>query len=413
MSDAKPAGTPVSSGNEFPGERTHGALPPGSLPPGSLPPGAELPTPGAVKPVLRPNLPRTGVDARELARVLARQQLHTAPLLPPVEDPPGHDLPATQPAAPAAVQPAAVQPAAVQPAAPRAAVPVARTAPAPVPSPAVPAALRADGDASPLPRAPRGMELARAPRALSAMEALDAARAAERATVPGANLTAPHTGGPARGPVVPPGPRLAAPRANTSPFSTARPRVEAPRIAVASLPTAPTPPTPTSSGDTSTVGARAPRGLALPPAARALSAEDALVAARAAEASPVAAPPEPVMDGERLPPSGALMQGVQAVLATCLPDVPARVTAVATVEPRAHLALWKAHRARLAGQGDLRGALTAAAIIQTMTTRPQHLIFVVVQAAPPRTEAYFLAVDLDLRLPVAVLPEPDRWGVRF
>ncbi len=370
------------------------------------PAGAALPIPGAVKPVVRPNLPRTGVDARELARVLARQQAQTGAILPAVDDPPP-TRPRVDVARNVAVE---------APAPPRAAAsPVAAV---PDPAPAVPAALRAAAveQARP-PRAPRGMELARAPRALSAMEALDAARAAARATVPGANAALPQ-------PNAPVGPRLSAPRTNTSPFSTARPRVEVPRIEVAPhapVVTTPAPPpvAPVTTRPDAGVGeavtpavARAPRGMTLPPSPRPLSAEEALAAARAAETD---APSQPeLVPVDDLPPvSSALAQGAQAALATSLPDVAARVVAVAVVEPRVHLALWKAHRARLAGQGDLRGALAAASIIQGMATRPQHLVFAVVQAAPPRTERYFLTMDLELRVAVAVLPEPERWGVRF
>jgi hypothetical protein len=107
------------------------------------------------------------------------------------------------------------------------------------------------------------------------------------------------------------------------------------------------------------------------------------------------------------------VQGVQAALAATLPDVAARVLGVSLVDPRVHLPLWKAHRARLASQGDLRGALAAAGIVQAVSSRPQSLLFAVVQAAPPRVDRFFLAVDVDQRLPVAVLPDPERWGVRF
>ncbi len=394
MSDAKPAGgSAFSSGGGSVG------APLGSA---SEPSGAELPLPGTVKPVVRPNLPRTGVDARELARVLARQHIPTGgPLLPPIDEDPAPRAPVAHVAAAPAAAPAPPRPERgfTPP-------PVVSTRIVPEPSPAVPAALRSAGaDAGPISRAPRGMELARAPRALSAMEALDAARAAERATLPGAHFAAP---GPARGPSSPVPPRLAAPRANTSPFSTARPRVEVPRIDVASPHLAPaSTPSVSSTEPSATLGLRAPRGISLPPAPHALSAEDALVAARAAESAPDAPHPELV------PASSPLVQAVQAVLATSLPDVPVRVTAVAHVEPRVHLALWKAHRARLAGQGDLRGALAAAVIVQAMTSRPHTLTFAAVHAVLPRAESYFMAVDLDQRLPVAVLPEADRWGVRF
>jgi hypothetical protein len=70
--------------------------------------------------------------------------------------------------------------------------------------------------------------------------------------------------------------------------------------------------------------------------------------------------------------------------------------------------LWKSHRARLASTHAVEHAFSAAAIVTALSTRAEALCFALVVADD---RELLVAVDLEERSLVAVLPDARAWGV--
>jgi hypothetical protein len=95
-----------------------------------------------------------------------------------------------------------------------------------------------------------------------------------------------------------------------------------------------------------------------------------------------------------------------------LPDVPAWVAAAVRITERGeHRALWKEHRARLAGAGDLGAALACGAVVQALMNRPPGaLVYALVVVS--RGEL-LVVLDLDARAIVGVFRDAKSWRVSF
>jgi hypothetical protein len=465
--------------------------PPSATSPLSAPlDGVDLPEPAhvrPVKPVPRPNLPKTGVNTRELAKMLGRAAREGAsPIVMAVPDvsdaltlDPTGDVevvderaPPTNPGPPPtfSVQPPPALPSAAFDAeaarvrvAGEATTPEAASAPAndgvarvrvaPVASSALPMAARGPGGgasqpspsspapsspapSSPAPSSPAPNEapptsrIAAPPprRSMSAAEALERARVVEGA----APVAAPAAAPPAPVPVVPaaaPVPAAPAAARRQNPGETTRPR---PRKPVADAPAAPPPGTPgramasappprrVLTAAEALAAARVTEPASVPASAAAAASGAPSVAAPAPAAPPAAAPPAPppaappsastVRTSAARPAGGpSPVRAAQALLGVLLPETQPYVAAAVMVQDTALLRpLWKAHRARLASAHAGEHALAAAAVVSALATRADALSFALVVLDE---RELLVAIDLEERSLVAVLPDARSWGV--
>jgi hypothetical protein len=339
---------------------------------------AQEPTPARprVAPVARRNLPRTGTDPRALAKLLERANgvaPEASALSEEVIVVEEEDMP---------------QAAARPPAAPLSAPAPAHVANVPRVGPGAPAAVGR--------RAPRGLGAAPPPVALSAADALAAARAAEsgRAEAPAGTASAAP-------PATPPAPVARAPLAAPSPRPAAAPLRGAPR-------------------------GKAPRGMGAAPAPRVLTAEEALAAARRAEASRSAFPSALAVEArgvvERsgqttrprprsLPTDGqALLAAVQGLVEGLLPETDAWVANAVGADPRKDPGIWRANRSKACIQGDLGHGLACATVILALEAVPCGVVYAHVATSSGER---LLVVDVLEGRPLATLRDPHAWGVTW
>ncbi len=336
-------------------------------------PGLELPEPASLRPKVVP-VARPGVAAR------ATTLTHDATALP--------DVPAVGPGLPGAAAvdssaPATVPAAgAVVPAAaPESLEPLQTTphAPAPVAS------------AASNRRAPRGLGAA-PPRVVPTVEEALAAARTERALRPPPVVVV----------------ALETVAAEVSPVRVATPTLPPPSPAVATV-RAPMPRSAPSAR-----GGRAPRGLGMAPAVPALSAAEALEAARrlTAEPPPPAAPSPATTVTPRPVPVTSLepQEIVQDCFSAWLPEADAWVVEVLPASRRRDLSTWAGHRARACVTGDLPTALASTAVLDLLERRAQDVAFARVASV---VGEHLVVVDLAERRPVATLPSPLGWGLLF
>jgi hypothetical protein len=424
--------------------------------------GSDLPEPThvrPVKPVARPNLPTTGVNTRELAKILARQAREAAAAQgaqPQLQDAPVSAAPvipgaiaaesAVRAAIPSAPPPTFGAPPALAPAAfdadasrarlaapdvpstlPEApqgtATPIAtsRLANAPMPAPAA-----AAPPAAPPPVAPAGSALARAPapprRSMTAAEALEVARALEAAKA-SAQTAPPTPAPPSRAPAAvarvettvtpPPAPAVVASPPATAPANT--------RGSSAAETTRPRPRKP---ADGLPAGVPGRAMAAAPPPRKPMSAAEALVAAREAEAAVVTphvthAPPTTPSTPTRqttAAPTGPVraaassVKAAQALLGVLMPELPLYVAAATSGANAAMRPLWKSHRARLVAAREVEQAFAAAAVASALGAAPESLCFALVVL---EDRELLTVLDLEARALVAVFPEARVWGVSW
>jgi hypothetical protein len=423
--------------------------------------GSDLPEPThvrPVKPVARPNLPTTGVNTRELAKILARQAREAAAAqeaqlrpqdalssaapavpgaiaaesavraaIPKAPAPSFGTLPALAPGAfdaeASRARLAAPDVPSTLPEAPQGtSTPVAtpRLAQVPMPAPAPSAATSA-----PPPVAPAGGALARAPapqrRSMTAAEALEVARALEAAKTSAQTVPPNPAPATARAPASvaqvettvtpPPAPPVVAPTPATAPAAT--------RAATAAETTRPRPRKPAADGLPAGVPGRAMA--AAPPPRKPMSATEALAAAREAEAAAVtpqvahaaptasahqtmAATPGPVRA------AASSVKAAQALLGVLMPELPLYVAAATGGASAAMRPLWKSHRGRLVVARELEQAFAAAAVASALGNAPESLCFALVVF---EDRELLTVLDLEARALVAVFPEARTWGVSW
>ena len=148
------------------------------------------------------------------------------------------------------------------------------------------------------------------------------------------------------------------------------------------------------------------------PAAPALSAEQALEAARRVSAEPPAPAVTPAETTVIRRPVTSMdpQEAVQECFSAWLPEADAWVVEVLPASRRRDVSTWAGHRARACVTGDLPTALASTAMLELLERRPQDVAFARVASV---VGEHLVVVDLAERRPVATLPTPLGWGLPF